>query len=199
MNIHQYIANVTSLFNTGKATEHSYRGDLQQLLTSLLKDVAVTNEPKRIECGAPDYILTRKDIPIGYIEAKDVGVKLGDKAHKAQFDRYKSALSNLIITDYLEFHFFKSGELIESISIATIENGKIYAKPEAFEQFSALIQNFALQLTQTIKSSNTLAKMMASKAKLMAGIIKSALDEDDKNQTEHQLVGARLKLTRCAR
>lgn len=182
MNIQQYISNVNSLFNTGKATEHSYRGDLQQLLTSILKDVAVTNEPKRIECGAPDYILTRKDVPIGYIEAKDVGVKLGDKAHKEQFDRYKAALNNLVITDYLEFHFFKSGVLVDSVSIATIENGKIYAQPDSFDRFTALIENFALQITQTIKSPTTLAQMMAAKAKLMAQVIKSALDEDDKAQ-----------------
>ena len=103
MNIQQYISNITSLFNAGNSTEHSYRGDLQQLLTFILKDVAITNEPKRIECGAPDYILTRKNIPVGYIEAKDVGVNLGDKIYKEQFDRYKSALSNLIITDYLKF------------------------------------------------------------------------------------------------
>ncbi|MDZ4212597.1 MAG: DNA methyltransferase, partial [Methylotenera sp.] len=138
MNIQQYIDNVSSLFNAGNSTEHSYRGDLQQLLTSLLKDVAVTNEPKRIECGAPDYILTCKDIPIGYIEAKDVGVKLGDKAHKEQFDRYKAALNNLIITDYLEFHFYKNGVLVESVSIATIgagkDGGKIYAKPDSFDR-----------------------------------------------------------------
>ncbi len=189
MNIQQYIGNVSSLFNTGKCTEHSYRGDLQKLLTSLLKDVAVTNEPKRIECGAPDYILTRKDIPIGYIEAKDVGVKLGDKAHKEQFDRYKAALNNLIITDYLEFHFYKNGALVHSVSIATIENGKIYAQPDSFERFTALIENFALQITQTIKSSSTLAQMMAAKAKLMAQVIKSALDEDDKAQKSTDLQG----------
>lgn len=189
MNIQQYISNVSALFNTGNSTEHSYRGDLQLLLTSLLKDVAVTNEPKRIECGAPDYILTRKDVPVGYIEAKDVGVKLGDKAHKAQFDRYKAALSNLIITDYLEFHFFKNGLLTESVTIATIENGKIYAKPDSFDRFTALIENFALQITQTIKSPNTLAQMMAAKAKLMAQVIKSALDEDDKDQSTTDLQG----------
>lgn len=189
MNIQQYIGNVSSLFNAGNSTEHSYRGDLQQLLTSLLKDVAVTNEPKRIECGAPDYILTRKDVPIGYIEAKDVGVKLGDKAHKDQFDRYKAALNNLIITDYLEFHFFKNAALVDSVSIATIENGKIYAKPDSFDRFTALIENFALQITQTIKSPNTLAQMMAAKAKLMAKVIKSALDEDDKAQSTTDLQG----------
>ena len=189
MNIQQYIGNVSSLFNTGKCTEHSYRGDLQQLLTSLLEDVAVTNEPKRIECGAPDYILTRKDIPIGYIEAKDVGVKLGDKAHKEQFDRYKAALNNLIITDYLEFHFYKNGALVHSVTIATIENGKIYAKSDSFDRFIALIEDFVLQITQTIKSPNTLAQMMAAKAKLMAQVIKLALDEDDKAQKNTDLQG----------
>jgi len=189
MNIQQYIGNISALFNTGNSTEHSYRGDLQLLLTSLLKDVAVTNEPKRIECGAPDYILTRKDIPIGYIEAKDVGVKLGDKLHKEQFDRYKAALNNLVITDYLEFHFFKNGMLVDSVSIASIENGKIYPKHDSFERFTALIENFALQITQSIKSPTTLAKMMAAKSKLMAQVIKSALDEDDKNQDATDLQG----------
>ena len=189
MNIQQYISNVSSLFNTGKSTEHSYRGDLQQLLTSLLKDVSVTNEPKRIDCGAPDYILTRKDVPIGYIEAKDVGVKLGDKAHKEQFDRYKSALNNLIITDYLEFHFYKNAVLVDSVTIATIENGKIYPKPDSFDRFTALIENFALQITQSIKSPTTLAQMMAAKAKLMAQVIKYSLDEDDKNQINSDLKG----------
>lgn len=189
MNISTYIANVNVLFTTGKSGEHSYRGDLQQLLTSILKNVLVTNEPKRIECGAPDYILTRKDIPIGYIEAKDVGVKLGDKAHKEQFDRYKAALNNLIITDYLEFHFFKNGVLLDSVSIAEIGNGKIIALPENFDRFTALIENFALQITQSIKSPTTLAQMMAAKAKLMAQVIKSALDEDDKAQSATDLQG----------
>jgi hypothetical protein len=189
MNIQQYLSNVSALFNAGRSTEHSYRGDLQQLLTSLLKDVTVTNEPRRIECGAPDYILTRKDIPIGYIEAKDVGVKLGDKAHKEQFDRYKAALNNLIITDYLEFQFYKNGVPVDSVAIATIENGKIYAKPDSFDRFTALIENFASTISQTIKSPTTLAQMMAAKAKLMANVIKSALDEDDKAQSTTDLQG----------
>lgn len=184
MNIQQYINNVNTLFITGNSSEHSYRGDLQQLLTGLLNDVLVTNEPKRIECGAPDYILTRKDVPIGYIEAKDIGVNLGSKLYKEQFDRYKSALNNLIITDYLEFHFFKNGELVNSISVASIGNGKIHAQPENFECFTALIENFALTISQSIKSPTKLAQMMAAKAKLMAQVIKSALDDDDLNQKE---------------
>jgi predicted helicase len=187
MNIQQYIANVSAIFNKGNATEHSYRGDLQQLLQSMLPDVDITNEPKRIECGAPDYILSRRQIPVGYIEAKDIGVELGHKAHKEQFDRYKAALDNLIITDYLQFHFYKQGELKASCAIGEVSNGKIFANPDQFDSFANLIQNFALTVTQSIKSPVKLAQMMAAKAKLMADVIHKALDEDDANNTQSEL------------
>ena len=64
----------------GNSTEHSFRGDLQQLIESLEPEIQATNEPKRIKCGAPDYVLTRKEIPVGYIEAKDIGVNLQHKS-----------------------------------------------------------------------------------------------------------------------
>ena len=71
----QYISNLNQRYQLGNATEHTFRGDLQQLLESLVPNIQATNEPKRQLCGAPDYILTQKDIPLGYIEAKDMGDK----------------------------------------------------------------------------------------------------------------------------
>jgi hypothetical protein len=62
MTIEQYITKINTLFQTGNAREHSYRGDLQNLLMAILPDVLVTNEPASL--GAPDYVLTRKDIPV---------------------------------------------------------------------------------------------------------------------------------------
>ena len=187
MTLSDYISIVNQRFQAGNATEHSYRGDLQQLLQTLLPDVAITNEPKRIECGAPDYILSRKDIPLGYIEAKDVGVELGHKSHKAQFDRYKAALDNLIITDYLQFHFYKQGQLVASCAIGEVLNGKIFANSQNFDTFTSLIQNFALTVSQSIKSPVKLAQMMAAKAKLMADVIDKALNEDKANNTQSEL------------
>lgn len=75
MTIHQYIETINQRFRQGNATEHTYRGDLQHLLESLVIDIRATNEPKRQSCGAPDYIITRGEIPVGFIEAKDVGDK----------------------------------------------------------------------------------------------------------------------------
>ncbi len=118
---------------------------------------------------------------------KDVAVELGAKIHKAQFDRYKAALDNLIITDYLQFEFYKQGELVTRCEIGRIENDKIHAKPQNFDTFSSLIQNFALTVSQSIKSPVKLAQMMAAKAKLMADVIEKALNEDKENKTQSEL------------
>ena len=75
MTIKGYVDNLNQRFKLGNATEHTYRGDLQQLLETLLPDVRLTNEPKRQSCGAPDYILTKKEVPVGFIEAKNIGDK----------------------------------------------------------------------------------------------------------------------------
>ena len=182
MTIQQYLDKITILFKTGNAREHSYRGDLQNLIMAILPDVLVTNEPARVSCGAPDYVLTRKDIPIGYIEAKDIGVDLASKTLKEQFDRYKSGLTNLIFTDYMDFHFYKDGEFVTKIAIAKLDNGNIIPLSNNFDQFSELIKNFAQTVSQTIKSPTKLAQMMAGKAKLMADIIEKSLNNDDKDE-----------------
>lgn len=187
MTIQQYLTKIETLYKTGNAREHSYRGDLQNLIMAILPDVLVTNEPARVECGAPDYVLTRKDIPIGYIEAKDIGVDLGSKTLKEQFERYKSGLANLIFTDYLDFHFYKDGELITKIAIAKIENGSIIPINENLDQFFELIRNFALTVSQSIKSPTKLAQMMAGKAKLMANVIEKSLNNDDQEGKRSQL------------
>lgn len=187
MTLIQYIDKINTLYKTGNAREHSYRGDLQNLIMAILPDILVTNEPARVDCGAPDYVLTRKDVPIGYIEAKDIGVDLGSKTLKEQFDRYKSGLTNLIFTDYMDFHFYKEGEFVTKIAIAKAENGAIVPIPENFETFTNLIKNFALIVSQTIKSPTKLAQMMAGKAKLMADVIEKSLHQDDIDQKRSQI------------
>lgn len=108
MNVTEYLAAVNNLYRSGLATEHSYRGDLQRLLTSLCPGINVTNEPANVtDCGNPDYVITKGEIAVGYIEAKDIGKDLNGKQHREQFSRYKKALDNLIITDYIWFQFFR--------------------------------------------------------------------------------------------
>ena len=178
--ISQYLARTQAAHQKGNATEHTYRGDLTQLLRELLPHIETTNEPRRINCGAPDYVLTdNKGIAVGYIEAKDIGDKdlKGEKktGNKEQFDRYKTALANIIFTDYLDFHFYRDGILTHSICLAELIDGKITARPEHFDAFTSEITAFAERTSQTIKSPETLATMMAARAKQLADSINKAL------------------------
>lgn len=185
MTLQQYIETINQRFRLGNATEHTFRGDLQHLLESLVTDIRATNEPKRQSCGAPDYIITRGEIPVGFIEAKDVGDKdlEGKKktGNQEQFDRYKTGLANLIITDYIDFHFYRDGIFTTKISIGKVENGSIVSLPENYAQFTQLFKNFCETISQSIKSPTRLAEMMAGKARLMADIIEKSLNEDDEN------------------
>lgn len=192
--LEQYCKNIKKRFKTGISTEHSYRGDLQNLLQNLIKGINVTNEPKRQKCGAPDYIIQRKEAPIGYIEAKDIGIDLNRIEKSDQLKRYKKSLDNLILTDYLEFRFLKYGEKVKTIKIAEIENGKFKILPDNFESFITNIKDFCSFKGQTIKSAEKLAKMMAQKARMMEEVIYNAVIEQDEDNTLKEQLAAFRKI-----
>ncbi len=191
MTLATYVENLNKRYKLGNATEHTFRGDLQQLIESIVPDIAATNEPKRINCGAPDYVITKKDIPIGYIEAKDIDDKdlSGNKktGNKEQFDRYKTSLSNIIFTDYLDFQLYIEGEFKTSIRIAEIRNGEIVALTENFAAFTNLIKSFCTYVGQTVKSSKKLAEMMAGKARMLADVITKSLTSDETHNEDSSL------------
>src|SRR5947209_10111220 len=55
-----YLRDIEKAYRNGNATEHTYRSNLKDLCESLFPGIAATNEPKRIKCGAPDFIITNK-------------------------------------------------------------------------------------------------------------------------------------------
>lgn len=56
MTIYSYLQALNQRYQSGRSTEHTFRGDLQQLLESLLPNIRTINEPTRVEAGAPDYM-----------------------------------------------------------------------------------------------------------------------------------------------
>jgi hypothetical protein len=179
MTIQEYVYRVNQKYKTGILTEDGYRKDLKILLETIAPDVLITYELTRIACGAPDYIVTNKNIPIAYVEAKDIGKPLESHEYKEQLDRYKRSLSNLIITDHLEFHLYRDGEFLSSVSIGELRNGQIISKPETHETFKDLIRDFCKYTGVTISSALKLSKMMAGKARLLAHAIENALIQDE--------------------
>jgi len=188
MTTSQYLDKLNSRFKAGNSTEHTFRGDLQTLLETLVPGIVATNEPTRIACGAPDYIITRKNIPVGYIEAKDIDADIENKNYKEQFDRYKNSLENLIFTNYLDFHFYKSGQFVTSVSIGEISGKNVLPFPDNFSEFENLIKDFCSYSGQTIKSAQKLSEMMAGKARMLANVIENALTSDEKTAENSTLL-----------
>ncbi|MEP0711295.1 type ISP restriction/modification enzyme [Algoriphagus sp.] len=192
MTVSEYLHSINTRYKLGHATEHTFRGDLQNLLESLVPNISATNEPKRQACGAPDYILTnKKEIPVGFIEAKDIGdtdlIGAKKNGNKEQFDRYKASLDNLIFTDYLDFYYYKNGELVTSICIGVVDGGKILPLPHNYPAFELLIKDFTTHIGQSIKSPKKLAEMMAGKARMLANVIENSLNSDEINQENSTL------------
>ena len=188
-----YIDELNKQYKTGLAREHSYRPALKDLLQSLLPKMVVTNEPAHFECGAPDYIIQReKDhLPVFFVEAKDVNDNDLDgrnkNAHKEQFDRYKQALDYIIFTDYLDFHLYEHGEFVDSVRIAETRGDKIVGIAEAEDKFIAMIQHLGSSAIQRITSAPRLAKLMAGKARLLANIIETAMNDETQSYDNDNL------------
>jgi hypothetical protein len=179
-----------SNFSTGKATEHSYRPALAKLLGDLLPKFTITNEPSRIQCGAPDYIIAKgkgaTSIPVAFVEAKDIGDSDldGNRQHKEQFNRYKNSLDHILFTDYLDFHLYENGMPTQNIRIAEIKGNKIALIEANVPMFLGMVAAFAEAHPQTITSSTKLAQMMAAKARLLAEVIEKTLETDSEKTGE---------------
>ena len=192
-----YLREVAEIYSKGNATEHSYRGALQTLLKALLPGVTVTHEPKRAACGGPDYVLTRRNgLPLGYVEAKDLGARLDDDRHKEQFDRYRKALENMIFTNYLEFQLWRGDKELMRVELAALQGNKIRRLPNNFDQLVELIKSFESHDAQTISSSHELARRMADKARLLALVVERALAGAGPQRASTQDLGGQLAVFR---
>ncbi|MEK7832657.1 MAG: DNA methyltransferase, partial [Acidobacteriota bacterium] len=187
MSIAKYCQQIEKALQVGNATEHTHRPALKALVESLAKDLTATNEPKRVKCGAPDYIITRGEVPVGYIEAKDVGKSLDEIAEDEQLRRYRDSLANLVLTDYLEFRWYVRGEHRLTARLAKADrNGKLTAEKGGAEQVTALLESFLAADPPTIINAKDLATRMASLARLTRSAIRLALGDEDKNGELHQ-------------
>lgn len=185
--IKTYIAELNKLYATGVAREHAYRVPLQNLMTALLpKGYTIVNEPARIACGAPDYIILHGDVPMAFMEAKDLDDRDldGNREHREQFERYKNSLNSIVFTDYLDFHLYIGGEFQDAVRLAEIRGNKIVANEANEEHFLLMVSRLVNSKPQKITSPVKLAKVMASKARMLAQVIEKALDNDPDGTTE---------------
>ncbi len=177
-----YLQQVEDALSSGDATEGALRPVLKQLVESLAPDIIALNEPRRIECGAPDLAVQRTlqsvRATIGYLETKEVSAPLDTIENSEQLRRYRDALPNLILTNYLEFRWYVNGILRQQARLATLNGNRLQTLPQGIEQTEALLKAFLTQAPEPIADADTLAQRMARYAHLIRGMLIENLRSD---------------------
>lgn len=188
-----YLQKLQKNLSTGAATEHTHRPVLQELLEAVADGVSVINEPRRVACGAPDYVITHAHTPIGYVEAKDVGANLDAAERSEQVRRYRASLNNLILTDYLEFRWYVEGEHRETARLATVTgDGEVKRSKGGTQAVADLLQKFFVQEVPSQGRPRELARRMAA----LARMIRDLIEETFRREAEQGMLHAQLKAFR---
>ena len=182
--ISDYLKKIEKAYNAGNATEHTHRPALKELIESFAAGITATNEPRRVKCGAPDFIVTKKQTPLGYIECKDIGKTLTEVERTDQIKRYRESLGNLILTDYLEFRWYVGGQYRLTVQLAAAADGRIKPVKNAEQSLQELFTAFLTTSTPTVNSPKELAVRMAALARLIRDIMKAAFNEEDLTDDE---------------
>src|SRR3989304_8702059 len=185
--LENYIKSPATKFSHPETSEMGYRADLEALLKNIFESInvkRVDHDPKAKERNKPDFIVLKNDVPILYIEAKDIGVSL-DKIEKSeQMNRYYG-YANLVLTDYVEFRFYRNGlRYQEPIKIASydLDSRTISPLQENYEFTAKTLIEFTQSHKEPIRSGEHLAKIMGGKAQRIRDNVKQFLaTESDKN------------------
>lgn len=162
-----YLAELETALKRGNAREHTHRPAIHRLLEASGERITATNEPAREGGNAPDFVISRGMVPIGHVETKDVGETLNKVLKTEQLKRYREALPNLLLTDYLEFIWLVDGEERARIVLAEWDGKKIIARANAAEEWAQLIGAFLNHQAETLRTPTQLAQKLAAQTRLL--------------------------------
>jgi very-short-patch-repair endonuclease/type I restriction-modification system DNA methylase subunit len=184
IDLNKYLAELQAHLTTGEAREHTYRPALISLFESF-NDIQAANDQARTAHGATDFVYRSKsnlDIVLGYGEAKDINVSLDKTEKTEQLDRY-SGYNNLLLTNGIEFRFYKNGKRYSQVEVAKLKDLSLTAIPENFQSLIDEIQSFFEQPPEVIKSGKRLSEIMGAKARRIRTNINILLDANSKDET----------------
>lgn len=175
-----YLLKIAAKFKDSQTSEMGYRTDFENFLEGIFpKDqkYQIHHDAKAVGGNKPDFIVLKNQVPVLYIENKDIGVDLEKMEKSDQIDRY-FGYDNLILTDQVEFRFYRNGEKYgEPIKIATYDKPSRTISPisENFSTLKKTIVDFTLSHKEPIKRGKRLAQIMGGKAQRIRNNVREML------------------------
>ena len=174
--------------------EHTYRPHLYNFLTAIngggggkssslesKNNIYITHEPNNDKegRGAPDFLITKDSLTLGYIENKRVNAPLDEIAQSNQIKKYFRLSSNIMLTDYLRFCLLHQDEK-GKISIkqecricehsqlkALAKNPKIYDVDSKARELTELFTLFFSQSPSPINTAKEFANALAQRTRIL--------------------------------
>ena len=199
MTMNDYISEIERELQTGDATEHSYRPTLKQFLGEWSQNFSsatnyhITNEPKRNARNAPDFLVRRAEVSLGWIETKPPGTNLDTEETSEQLQRYRKAFPNLILTDYLEFRLYSEGEKCLSVRIADLDDTtqRLTHRNTDDSEVSLFLTAFFGAEPLRIGRASDLARILSGKAQLLKIAIIDLLQNTSNDELQNRLAAFR--------
>ncbi|MEG4274386.1 MULTISPECIES: type ISP restriction/modification enzyme [unclassified Microcoleus] len=184
MRFDTYIQSIQS--NLLRGSERTHYPTIKNLLDNPAASLVAIIEEKGNKAGVPDFTVRRRDLLVGYVEAKDVGLDLNPVEKTEQLQRYRESLNgNLILTNYLEFRWYVEGKVRLTAVLAERTGNEITLCNS--DKTLELIEGFLNFAGAAINSPEDLAKQMARLTKSILLATESALQIETETGELHQL------------
>ncbi|EDX73788.1 N-6 DNA Methylase family [Coleofasciculus chthonoplastes PCC 7420] len=173
--------------NRQKGSERSHYPALKTLLDDPANGIDAVIEEKGNKAGIPDFTVKRRDLLVGYVEAKDVGSDLNSIEKTEQLQRYLESFPNLVLTNYLEFRWYVNGKRRLKQVLADINDSRDAPWRVSTEKIAALLDQFLNYTGEIISNPEDLAQQMARLTKAIRLATLTALSQEGNKGELHQL------------
>ncbi|ECP5956195.1 DNA methyltransferase [Campylobacter jejuni] len=190
-----YLENIKDISTNDK--EHTYRTALQNLLQAIKDNqdkqnkISIKQEPNNDKegRGAPDFLITKDFLTLGYIENKRVNANLDNIITSDQILKYTKLSPNIILTDYLRFILLSLNDkneiiICKEVKICSLDEIKSVIKNQSLldtktQELNELFSIFFSKIPNPINSALDFANYLS----LRTRILKDELLLSSKNET----------------
>ncbi len=190
-----YLENIKDISTNDK--EHTHRTALQNLLQAIKDNqdkqnkISIKQEPNNDKegRGAPDFLITKDFLTLGYIENKRVNANLDNIITSDQILKYTKLSPNIILTDYLRFILLSLNDkneiiICKEVKICSLDEIKSIVKNQSLldtktQELNELFNIFFSKIPNPINSALDFANHLS----LRTRILKDELLLSSKNET----------------